>query len=102
MLSPTPVPQNIFVVTLNEQNAEVINRLEVKYPHPHAYKISDTCYLVATFDLPSEVATNIGLKGDDRIEDSMGAVFKLNGAYSGYSYRTLWDWISQAEEISQG
>ena len=88
----------LFAVVLHEQNLEVEERLIKKYP-TH-YKYTDTFYLV-TVDgivISEEIAKAIGIKGDSRIENSSGVVFKLKSAYSGYTKRTLWEWLSVALE----
>ena len=85
-----------FAVALNETNPDVAERIEGKYPDH--YRITDTLFLIADDTIAERVATAVGIKGDDRIESAAGVVFKLNGAYSGYSSRSLWDWLTLAEE----
>ena len=51
-----------------------------------------------TRELTQEVAVRAGIKGEDRIEDASGVVFRLNGAYAGFAARSLWEWLGQAEE----
>lgn len=86
----------IFAIALNEANPDVVERIEGKYPDH--YRITDTSFLVADDAIAEKVAMAVGIKGDDRIENARGVVFKLNGAYSGHSSRSLWDWLAFAEE----
>ena len=85
---------SIFVVALRQENAEVEKRI---VDHYRSYKMSPTCILVASEDLSEEVATRIGIKGQARIETALGAVFRLNGAYSGFTKKSLWEWINKVE-----
>ena len=85
-----------FAIVLNEANPDVAERIEGKYPDH--YRITDTSFLVADDTIAEKVANAVGIKGDDRIEEAHGVVFKLNSAYSGYSSRSLWDWLTMAEE----
>lgn len=62
------------------------------------HEITDTSYLVQTKELTQEVAIRAGIKGEDRVEDTFGVVFRLNGAYAGFAARSLWEWLGQAEE----
>ena len=88
---------NIFVVTLNEPNKKVVEKIKEIYPPPQFYEISPLSFLLATPEFPRDIALKIGLREENLIEDALGVVFKLNGAYSGYSYHELWDWIKQNE-----
>lgn len=88
----------VFAVVLNEENSEVAERIEKLFPD--FYQLNDTVFLVQKDGIiPAEkVAVSIKIKGEDRIEDAHGVVFRLNKAYSGYSACSLWDWLGQAEE----
>ncbi len=55
-------------------------------------------FLVSTDVIAETIAINVGIKGDDRIEDANGVVFRLKASYSGYAARSLWDWLAQAEK----
>lgn len=62
--------------------------------------ISENAILLATtIDDPLVVRNLLGFgKGKGKEVDSLGAVFKLNGSYSGYYYEGLWDWIEKIRE----
>lgn len=49
--------------------------------------ISDIEYARELFNLSAECET-----------PQVGAVFKLNGSYSGYYYEQLWDWLKEARQ----
>lgn len=92
------MPKKLFAIVLNEPNNEVAKRITTAYSK--LFKYTDTCYLVA-FDeavITEDIAEEVGLKGEDRIEDASGVVFKLNSAYSGYTKKTLWEWLNSIEE----
>ena len=69
----------VFAVVLNRPNPGVTGRLQERYPE--SFRFTDTCYLVQTDAIAETVATDAGIKGDDRIEEASGVVFKLNKSY---------------------
>ena len=85
------------MIVLSRPNDEVVSRIQEAYRDN--YEITQTCYLVQSRDITQKIAATVGIKGKDRIDDASGAVFKLNGAYSGYAPRALWEWLDQAEEV---
>ena len=85
-------------VVLIEPNAEVEKRIFDTYPKPRHFKLTDTFYLVRNGHLSEDIAVSTGLKGDERIEQATGVVFRLNRAYAGYASPTLWEWLVDAEE----
>ena len=87
----------IHIVVLTRPNADVVARLKERFPGSH--QVTDACYLVQSRDITQDIATSVGFKGQDRVDDAAGVVFRLNGAYSGYAARALWEWLGQAEEV---
>lgn len=87
---------SIHIVLLTEPNKEVARRIKEKYPGCH--QATDTGFLVQSREITQDVAVNAGIKGEGRVADAAGVVFKLNGAYSGFAPRALWEWLGQAEE----
>lgn len=87
----------VFAVHLSRSAEQTAERLEQRYPDDSHFKLSDTLYLVRADTVAERISENIGIKGDDRIEDAAGVVFKLNAAYSGFDSRSLWDWLALAE-----
>ena len=86
--------KKLFAVFLHSPNSEVGERIEEKYPINYRY--TDNIYLICQ-DSPvvtQKVAETIGIRGENRIEDSSGVVFKLNDAYSGHTHRALWGWLN--------
>ncbi len=90
--------KKIFSIVLLEPNQKVVDRIEEFYPD--YFKYSDTVFLISTEEtvMSNNVANKVGIKGENRIEDSSGVVFKLNTGYSGYTTRTLWEWLSDVNE----
>lgn len=86
----------IHNIVLQEENDQVLNRIVKEYPNH--YQINSTSFLVSTDEISEKVATRIGIVGDDRIKDSSGIVFRLNGAYSGYASRAVWEWLTVEEK----
>lgn len=86
----------VHMIVLTKPNDAVVSRIQEVYPDN--YQITQTCYLVQSKNITQKIATTVGIKGEDRIDNASGAVFKLNGAYSGFASRSLWEWLDQAEE----
>ncbi len=76
-----------YAIVLTKPNDEAAIRIKERFPKH--YQASDSCYLVRSDDIAGDVAVAGGIEGDDRINESGGAVFRLNGAFSGYAPRTL-------------
>lgn len=74
---------SIHAVVLTEANAEVSKRIEMRYPQHYA--LNNTFFLVRSEEITEKVAIDVGIKGDERVEDALGVVFKLNGTYAGYA-----------------
>ena len=79
-------------IILDQENSEIAKRIEEGYPG--SYRINSTCFLVRTDDLTAKVAANVGIKGDKQIQDAVGVVLKLNGAYSGFASSSIWEWFA--------
>ena len=90
----------LFVVVLDEPNDEVAGLIKEKYSE--CYEFSDTVFLVSQDSLAETIAQEIKIKGENRLQTAIGAVFKLNGAYAGYASRSLWEWLEKMEKSSGG
>ncbi len=86
----------VFAIALKEPNNEVIEKVKENYPEH--YPLNETFILISSDELTENVAMQIGLKGDNRIEDASGAVFSLRSNYSGYTSRSLWEWLEKFED----
>ena len=87
----------LHAVMPHRPNSEVSRRIQEKFPD--AYEHTDSLFPVrgSPVTLASTIATDIGLKGAGRVEDSSGAVFKLNRGHSGFTRPDLRDWLSNPE-----
>ena len=86
----------LHAIVLTEENNQVVKRIEKHYPR--FYSVNEKAFLVRTEDISEQVAVKVGIKGDDRIDEVLGAVFRLNGAHAGYAARSLWEWLEPEEE----
>ena len=86
----------VFAVYIqDDQDMSVVHgRLEEHYPD--SLRLADNLYLVQGDTIAQAIAETLRIKGPER--DSTGAVFKLNGSYSGYASRAIWEWLGQAEQ----
>lgn len=87
--------KKVLAVVLDKPQEEVLERLRMEYANVFEY--SDTFFLVPVnmSISTSEVAKQAGIKGRGR--DATGVVFKLNSAYSGYTKKSLWEWLTDVE-----
>ena len=87
---------SIFAIALSEPNPDAIQRIKGK--HPRHYELNDASFLVEGDYLAEDVATEVGIKGENRIETAYGAVFKLNRYYSGFAAKSLWEWPERGDK----
>ena len=88
--------QKIYAVALDSPEPAVEGRLKKQYTK--VFKHTDTLILVVggANDVSEDVAVVAGIKGEQR--QVGGVVFRLNGSYSGYTKRTLWEWLKDATD----
>ena len=70
----------------------------VKEAYPEALQLQKDVILVASNNLTSEIAKASALTKERQEEGVRGAVFKLNGSYTGFAASSLWEWLENAEE----
>ena len=86
----------VFAVVLKEPNQQVLDRVDEEYPDN--FRLSPTFSVVSSDDLSENVAIKAGIKGENQVPEASGAVFMLRGSYSGYTTRSLWEWLGRHEE----
>lgn len=79
-----------FAVVFTDPSPRAAEHLRAAFADAYEL-VPDTVYLVRSDQLSADVAERAGIKSDDRV--SRGAVFKLNHAYSGFTSRSLWEWL---------
>ena len=89
---------SIFVVVLNQEAPELfedrINKL-----YPLSYKYADNVFFLEDDNIPETIANRLGIKVEDENQRTAnGAVFGLDGSYSGYTAKALWDWLQRIEK----
>ena len=84
----------VFALVLLEPNADIVRRAEETYPD--TFQFTDTFFLlkVPATELSNAVAERVGLKGDHQIEGASGFVIQQRRAYSGYTRKDLWEWLT--------
>ncbi len=89
-----------FAVVLHHSNEEVKKRILDKYPG--SYEYNDGFFLLRAPEtaLSKQVAEAVGFRGDERVTDASGFVIQLRMAYSGYTNRELWEWLTDVEEAN--
>ncbi|MCY4031013.1 MAG: hypothetical protein OXF05_02715 [Hyphomicrobiales bacterium] len=71
------------------------NRQRIAKVDPNAYEHDPRIFFVRSDEVSQTVAVNLKIKGEGR--DTAGAVFKISSAYSGYTSKSLWEWLGADE-----
>ena len=85
----------IHAIILTKANTAVANRIAERFPEH--LPLNGQCFLVRSKDISDKIAHEVGIKGEERIEDAFGVVFKLSETYAGYASRSLWEWLTTEE-----
>lgn len=83
---------NFAVVYTGTGNTAAVRALKKAYPGAYEM-VTDRVYLVRDSGFTADVAVKAGIKSSPRL--GKGAAFKLNTGYSGYTARTLWEWLDE-------
>ena len=86
--------RTVFAVILDEADEAVVERLKKLYGKD-ALRLNETTVLVRDDALADDIALAAGFKGRDK--PAAGVAFKLNRAYSGFTHRSVWEWLERAE-----
>ena len=88
----------VFVVALDADGEVASEMVEerLKRSVSDFYRLSPSVFVVSADLLSSELANAAGIKGDDRLSDATGVVFRIDG-YSGFTDRSLWEWMEKVE-----
>lgn len=90
----------LYVIGLSTANKRVENRIsEIREAEKdfEFFKYSDNIFFIASIKTSDEIAHEIGLKGEHRFENASGVVIRMNGTYSGFTRRSLWDWLGNVD-----
>ena len=95
----------LFCVVLEEPDAQIEETLKTQFESSiDSFKLSDTSFLVASSAGAHELSTQLGLyrredESDAEAENRTAVVvLKLNGTYSGFHRRSLWDWLKRFKD----
>lgn len=89
-----------FIVVLDESASPAFAR-RVRKLYPQSYQYTDKVFFVEANNIPEIIARRLKIKvGEGREEARMatGAVFGLDGSYSGWTAKALWDWLRMVEK----
>lgn len=87
-----------FVVLLHADEEESSEQLRAaikeKFPGPKHYEFSDDAYFITGANFTSDITEQLGM---DDTDDRYAAILRLNGSFSGNSWRDLWEWLKVAD-----
>lgn len=83
---------------LSQTRAEQI-REDLK-SHEDLFSFGEQAWILKTNISDVEYAREVFSLSAESDAPRVGAVFKLNGSYSGYYYEPLWDWLKEARRES--
>ncbi len=78
-------------VSINNIDA-VMKQLDEHYPDHHVYNSQKGLVFVRTNDIAEEIANKLNINGPNE-SSYLGAVFKMNSDYSGFTSRGIWQWL---------
>lgn len=81
---------NVFMIVFTDPSTKAVAHLRSSFPNLYEM-VPDTVCLVRSDELSSDVAAKAGIKSKPQV--ARGAVFKLNHAYSGFTSKSLWEWL---------
>ena len=82
-----------YIVIFDKESEE--SRRRVTELYPSAYEHNPQIFFVRSNEVSEVVASKLRIKGEDR--NATGAVFKISSAYSGYTSKSLWEWLDLDE-----
>ena len=89
---------SIFVVVLNQDAPEPFEG-KIRELYPLNYRYADNIFFLEDDNIPETIANRLGIKVEDEDQrTATGAVFGLDGSYSGYTAKALWDWLGRVEK----
>ena len=80
---------NSYIVIFDNESDE--NKRRVTDLDPSAYEHRSNIFFVRSDEVSDAIALKLRIKGEDR--DIAGAVFRIGSAYSGYTSKSLWEWL---------
>ena len=88
----------IFVVVLDRDAPELFKG-KINELYPLSYRYTDNVFFIEDDNIPETIANRLGIKVEDENQrTTTGAVFGLDGSYSGYTAKSLWDWLRRIEK----
>lgn len=89
----------VFAIALDSP-ASVAFKNSIRESYPRHFQYTDQLFLVQDDNISEVVAQTLKIKVDEDADRlASGVVFRLEGAYSGYTSRALWDWLTIAEDF---
>lgn len=89
---------SIFVVVLNQDAPESFEA-KINELYPLSYRYENNVFFLEDDNIPETIANRLGIKVEDENQrTATGAVFGLDGSYSGYTAKALWDWLGRREK----
>ena len=89
---------SIFVVVLNQDD---LGRFEnkIRELYPFSFQYADNIFFLEDDNIPETIANRLGIKVEDENQrTATGAVFGLDGSYSGFTTKALWDWLGRVKK----
>ena len=86
---------NLFVAIFEDEVAgDVAEELEESPAIADTHQVNPTVLVVRSVAHDPAVVSSLARMSDER----SGVVFRLNGSYQGFFYKSLWDWLKEGRE----
>ena len=90
----------IYVAIVDEGLEVVKKQLKKHYEDRYyPYHKADNVFFISSDDIVNKVSENLKITDKDRKQEKSvsGVVLKMNSAYTGYTSREFWNWLSEYE-----
>lgn len=85
---------SLFIVVLEEGSDAQVVTSKLKQGDIPYYSLSNSVFIVRYSGISAELKTELDVKG--KLEGGVsGAVFSLDGGYSGFASMALWEWLNK-------
>lgn len=86
----------VYMVIVDSEVGEVKKRLQKHYANNHyEYHKKNDVFFVNSDGVVDQISKNLGITGDEKPDGVAGVVLKMNSAYTGFTEREFWNWMSE-------
>ena len=86
----------VYIVIVDIGADTVRENLQKHYGDDHyEYHKKNDVFFVHSSEVVDKVSRNLGITSDNDLNGVAGVVLKMNSAYTGFTEREFWNWLSE-------